>query len=331
MKRMINKAVGPVCALGAGLAAASCLWLVLHAIGHPDDARRLMLLLLGAALVQLAAWVGVRFFPRHHIWPGVCMLASVPLCMWCGIAGPGTLLGISYGVIPEMLDGYAFDILVYTALPGMIVAILGALAFALVGMAWLVVDVQGMVLGEAYEPEPKHKRADRYLAPGREQAAQPPAGHVSAPAPAPAAAGPIEAAISTEATAVYRLEPFDGIGRAASSAGAQHGTPQAPRRGPSSLRGTPAAGQRPAPPAAAPRPAREKKPRANPFKGLGEKLLGKKAEDHPPAGRPPAPPPAQAAPLPTRPAPPAGPAQPPPPAHRPLAPNPYAEPPSGQP
>lgn len=348
MKRLINKAVGPVCALGAGIGVASCIWLALYTITNPNEAWTLIVLLLGASVLMLAGWVGVRFFPKQHIWPGACMVVSAPVCVWCGVAGPGALLGVSYGIIGDALDGYSLEPLEYMTMPGMVAAIVCAVAFGLVGLAWLAVDIYGMASGqEDWMPDTKARRADRYYGGPRSHApeATPAPGRTAppvAPARRPATPPPRPVAPPAQSTAgspggEYSLEPFENIGYENEAAPAPEGIPAnagstrvmtSTRPRPAGTPPAPAAGQ----PGQAPAPytrertpysAQGKKPSGGLLGGLGDKLFSK----NPPPKAPPAS--AQAAPTAYRagdaqrqpPAPPA----PEPAAQRPLAPNPYAD------
>jgi hypothetical protein len=141
LKTAANKGIGSLSALSAALSAASAVWLLLYRFSEPARAWRLILVMALCLLVELGGWVGVRFFPEQHIWPGACMLLAAPAAFYSGVAGPGTLLNFSYGIIGEMMDGLIFDPLYYVALPGMVVGIGCAIALVFVGIMWLADDL----------------------------------------------------------------------------------------------------------------------------------------------------------------------------------------------
>lgn len=346
MKRIINKVAGPVCALGAGIGVASCLWLAIYTAIDSGEAWKLIILLLGACLLMLAGWVGVRFFPKQHIWPGACMVVSAPVCVWCGVAGPGKLLGVSYGIILDALDGYSLDALEYITIPGMVAAILCAVAFALVGLGWLVVDIYGMVTGEAdWVPDTKAQRADRYYGGGPRTHApaelhQPM--RTASPAPQgrrrvtsrPTTASPVQ---STPGGSEYSLEPFENIGYEPEATSAPENMPAqaGSTRVMSSNRPRPATAP---PPEAAGQPGRSattytrertpytaqnKKSSGGVLGGLGGKLFGKSQPRQRPYTATPATPVAPAAPHQGIAPPQSQPVALQPTVHKPLEPNPY--------
>lgn len=160
--------IGPLAALAASLSVASIVWLFIYRVTQPQQALKLILLMLLCLAVELAGWVGVRWFPAHRIWPGACMLAAAPAAVYSGVAGAGALLGFGYGIIGEMLAGYVFEPLYYAALPAMVVAMVCGLGLAVAGALWLVQDVQEL-LGIRQPAPPPATLADLYY----EQPGQP--------------------------------------------------------------------------------------------------------------------------------------------------------------